>query len=342
MILAGDIGGTKTMLAVFSSSPAAGRAVDRLAPGFERDSCVVESYDSRAFAHFGEILRDFCERHRPRLRAACIGVAGPVRHNRCKATNLPWTLDGAELARLVGLGRLTLLNDLEAFGFGIDVLRADEMAELQPGVPGAAGNRAIIAAGTGLGEAGLYWDGRAHRPFATEGGHADFAPTDECELGLLRFLQRAHGRVSWERVVSGPGLIDLYRYLRQSGEIAIEGEPPEIAVEMQQEDPGSVISRHAAAGKSVLCARTLELFVKLYAAEAGNLALKLMATGGLFIGGGIAPKNLHWMESATFIESFRAKGRMRPLLEAMPVRVVLNQQTALLGAARHAALAAAG
>ncbi len=234
--------------------------------------------------------------------------------------------------------RPTLLNDLEAIGYGIDVLRPDEIVELQAGVPGAAGNRAVIAAGTGLGEAGLYWDGAVHRPFATEGGHADFAPTDERELALLRFLQRAHGRVSWERVVSGPGLIDLYRYLRQSGEIARAGEPPEIVVEMQQEDPGSVISRHAAAGTSVLCARTLELFVRLYAAEAGNLALKLMATGGLFIAGGIAPRNLRWMESETFIESFRAKGRMRPLLEAMPVRLILNDQVALLGAARHAAM----
>ena len=213
MILAGDIGGTKTMLAVFSASPAAGRGADRRAPGFERDSGVVETYDSRDFAHFDEILRDFCARHRPQLRAACIGVAGPVRKNRCSATHLPWTIDGAELARSLGLGGCALLNDLAAVGYGIDVLREDEIEELQAGAPGASGNRAVIAAGTGLGEAGLFWDGAAHRPFATEGGHADFAPQDELEIGLLRFLQQEREPVSWERVVSGPGLVSIFRFL---------------------------------------------------------------------------------------------------------------------------------
>jgi glucokinase len=260
-----------------------------------------------------------------------------VRENRCTATNLPWTLDGGELARSLGLAELVLLNDLEAVGYGIDVLRADEILELQSGAARAAGNRAVIAAGTGLGEAGLYWDGSAHRPFATEGGHADFAPADERELDLHRFLLREHGRVSWERAVSGPGLVSLYRYLRQNGEIASAGEPPGIAAEMQRGDPAAVISRLAAAGESALCVRALELFVKLYGAEAGNLALKTMATGGLYIAGGIARKNLDWLAGAIFIEAFRAKGRMRPLLEAMPVRVILNDATALVGAARHAA-----
>lgn len=334
MILAGDIGGTKTRLALFAAAP------DR--PGFDRDSGLVASYDSRAFAGLEEILRDFRQRQPQELTAACIGIAGPVRENRCVATNLPWVVDGGELARALGLGELTLLNDLEAVGYGIDLLRTDELVELQAGVPGAigaTGNRAVIAAGTGLGEAGLFWDGAAHRPFATEGGHADFAPGDELEIALLHYLQLEHGRVSWERVVSGPGLVHIYRFLRQRGEIDLAGEPPGLAAEMQQGDPGEVISRYAAGGQSALCARTLELFVKLYAAEAGNLALKLMATGGLYIGGGIAPKNLAWMESEIFIESFRAKGRMRPVLEAMPVRILLNSQTALLGAAR---LAAAG
>ena len=329
MILAGDIGGTKTTLALFASR--------REPPGFERDPGAVETYDSRAYARFDGIVQDFCDRHRPKLRAGCIGIAGPVRANRCAATNLPWTLDGGELARDLGLGELTLLNDLEAVGYGLDLLRADEICELQAGAADPVGNRAVIAAGTGLGEAGLFWDGIAHRPFATEGGHADFAPKNELEIELLRFLQREHGRVSWERVVSGPGLIDLHRFLSQSGRFALADEPPEIAGEIQQGDPAAAISRHAAAGKSALCARTLELFLELYAAEAGNLALKLMATGGLYVGGGIAPKNLDWLASGTFIEAFCAKGRMRPVLESIPVRVVLNEQTALLGAARHAA-----
>ena len=333
MILAGDIGGTKTTLAVFAAGGDA--------PGFDRDSAIVETYDSRAFPHFSIILRDFFDRHRPQLRAACIGVAGPVRKNRCQATNLPWTVDGAELAPVAGLGRLHLLNDLEAIGFGIDVLRADELAELQAGAPDAAGNRAVIAAGTGLGEAGLFWDGAAHRPFATEGGHADFAPQDELELGLLRFLQAEHGRVSWERVVSGPGLVNLVRFLRDSQPAgAPAGEAlgrDGMAEAMAAEDPAAWISTRARSGESPLCARALDLFVRLYGAEAGNLALKTMATGGLYIGGGIAVKNLDWMRRGSFVEAFCAKGRMRPLLEAMPVRVVLNQQAALLGAARHAA-----
>lgn len=329
MILAGDIGGTKTALALFARR--------REFPGFARAPAILATYDSRAFSGFDEILHDFCDRHRPKLRAGCIGIAGPVRANRCAATNLPWTLDGGELARALGLGELTLLNDLEAVGYGIDLLRADEIRELQAGADDPVGNRAVIAAGTGLGEAGLFWDGFAHRPFATEGGHADFAPRNELEIELLRFLQREHGRVSWERVVSGPGLSDIYRFLSQSGAFALADEPPEISGEMQQGDPAAAISRHAAAGKSALCARTLELFVELYAAEAGNLALKLMATGGLYIGGGIVPKNLDRIVGDTFVESFCAKGRMRPLLESIPVRVLLNEQTALLGAARHAA-----
>ncbi len=329
MILAGDIGGTKTALALFARR--------REFPGFNRESAILATYDSRAFSRFDEILRDFCERQRPNLAAGCIGIAGPVRNNRCRATNLPWTVDGAELAHSLGLRELRLINDLEAVGYGIDVLQPDELAELQAGAPGAAGNRAVIAAGTGLGEAGLFWDGAVHRPFATEGGHADFAPSDEREIDLLRFLQHEYGRVSWERVVSGPGLVHLYRFLRQRGETAFAGEPSGIGEEMQQGDPGEVISRWAASGRSELCARTLELFFKLYAVEAGNLALKMMATGGLYLGGGIAPKNLDRIVGDAFIGSFCAKGRMRPLLESIPVRVLLNEQTALLGAARRAA-----
>jgi len=330
MILAGDIGGTKTTLAAF----AAGAAT---ASGWDRDAVTLESYASRDYADFGEILEAFLERHRPAVEACCLGVAGPVLDNRCSATNLPWIVDGAALAARLQLDAAGLLNDLEAVGFGIDVLRPDEVLELQAGASGARGNRAVIAAGTGLGEAGLFWNGAAHSPFASEGGHGDFAPGDELEIGLLRFLLREHEHVSWERVVSGPGLVNLYRFLQQGGEIVRTAEPPELAGEMEGGDPGAVISKYAAAGTSPLCARTLALFVKLYGAEAGNLALKMMATGGLYIGGGIAAKNLDWMKSAPFIEAFRAKGRMRPLLEAMPVRILLNDQTGLLGAARRAA-----
>jgi glucokinase len=333
MILAGDIGGTQTTLALFVES-------SRRSPGFERDGAIVERYASGGFASFDAILGDFFGRHRAPLAAACIGIAGPVRENRCVATNLPWTIDGAELARLVGLDEFRLLNDLEAVGYGIDVLEPAEILELQAGSPaaprGGGGNRAVIAAGTGLGEAGLFWDGRRWHPFATEGGHADFAPRDELEVALLRFLQRDHERVSWERLLSGPGLVNLYRFLVHSAG-SPSAEPPSLIDEMRTGDPAAAIARHAAAGTSALAARALELFVRLYGAEAGNLALKLMATGGLYIGGGIAPKNLPFLQTGEFLEAFLAKGRMRPLLEAMPVRVLLDSRTALLGAARCAA-----
>ncbi len=330
MILAGDIGGTQATLALF--------AVRRgIAPGLRPEAALVERFNSRDYAQFGDLLQDFCARHRPRVMAACLGIAGPVRANRCTATNLPWTVDGAGIAGFLGLSEVPLLNDLEALGFGIDLLQPREIFELQAGAPGAQGHRAVIAAGTGLGEAGLFWDGATHRPFASEGGHADFAPRDELEIALLRFLLRQHERVGWERVVSGPGLANIYRFLLDAA-TARGDEPESWTVDFSSGDPAAAISQHAASGESALCVQTLELFVRLYGAEAGNLALKTMATGGLYIGGGIAPKNLAWMRQGAFLEAFRAKDRMRPLLEAMPVRVLLNEQTALLGAARYAAL----
>lgn len=334
MILAGDIGGTKTTLAVFSLRSGAPH-------GWEREPAALETYASRDHATFGELLEAFLAQYTPAVAACCVGVAGPVVGSRCAATNLPWIVDGAELATRLRLDTAAVINDLEAVGFGLEVLRPDEILELQAGaspVPALHGNRAVIAAGTGLGEAGLFWDGSRHRPFGTEGGHADFAPSDEPGIGLLRFLMGEHARVSWERVVSGPGLVNIYRFLRQSGELALDGEPPELAVEMASGDPGAAISKYATTGTSPLCARALELFVQLYGAEAGNLALKMMATGGLYIGGGIAPKNLDAMRSGAFVEAFRAKGRMRPLLEAMPVRLILEPRTALFGAAQCAAL----
>ena len=333
MILAGDIGGTKTTLALFAS--AAGPHGPP--PGFDRAAAIIETFASRDFASFDALLGDFLARHRPPLVAGCIGIAGPVRQNRCTATNLPWIVDGAALAHRLGLRALALVNDLEAIGCALDLLAPHEICELQAGEPGAAGNRAVIAAGTGLGEAGLFWDGSLWHPFATEGGHADFAPKDDLEVALLRFLQRDQERVSWERLLSGPGLANLYRFLIDA-EGGASSEPPGLAEEMAAGDPAAAIAKYAAAGRSATCARAIELFVRLYGAESGNLALKMMATGGLYIGGGIAPKNLPFLQTGSFLEAFRAKGRMRPLLEAMPVRVVLNPQAALLGAARYAAM----
>ncbi|HEX7124294.1 MAG TPA: glucokinase, partial [Thermodesulfobacteriota bacterium] len=202
-----------------------------------------------------------------------------------------------------------------------------------PGVRGAGGNQAIIAAGTGLGETGLYWDGSKHHPFATEGGHADFAPRDELEIELLRYLLRELDRVSVERVVSGPGLYRIYRFLRDTG----RGEEPVwLAEALRRGDPPRVVSEAALAGRSGLCAQALDLFVSLYGAEAGNLALKTMATGGVFVAGGIAPRIVEKLKDGRFMEAFVAKGRLESILAAIPVRVILNDTAALLGAARYA------
>jgi glucokinase len=322
MILGGDIGGTKTILARFE-------------PGRPTVPVVEETYASRDHASFDHIVRAFVARHRPRVTRAGVGVAGPVKDGRCEATNLPWTVDGRELARDLGLERATLLNDLEALAHGVARLGPEDLFELNPGAREAPGNRAVIAAGTGLGEAGLFWDGRTWHPFGTEGGHTDFAPRDELEIELLRFLLKEHARVSWERLVSGMGLVNVYRFFRDTGR---EEEPPWLAEAMRAGDPGAVISQHARDGRSPLCARTVELFVALYGAEAGDLALKLMARGGVYVGGGVAAKNLDRLRAGAFMARFTAKGRLRSIVETIPVRVVLNQRTGLLGAAQAALL----
>jgi glucokinase len=244
-------------------------------------------------------------------------------------------VDSDLVARELGLKSVGLINDLEANAWGIAVLEAKDLVVLNEGAADASGNAAIISAGTGLGEAGLYWDGKQHRPFATEGGHTDFAPRSRLEMDLLEYLLKEFQRVSYERVVSGPGLLNIYRFLRDAG----RGEEPGwLARRMRGEDPAAVISRAALDGESDLCAQALDLFVSMYGAEAGNLALKVMATGGVFLGGGIAPRIIRKLEEPAFLNAFTAKGRMKPLLQAMPVRVILNDKTALLGAARFATL----
>jgi glucokinase len=217
------------------------------------------------------------------------------------------------------------------------MLAPGDFVTLNQGVPDAVGNAAVIAAGTGLGEAGLYWDGLQHRPFAGEGGHSSFAPSDPLQVELLSFLSHEFGHVSWERVLSGPGLHNIYRFLRDTG----RGEEPDwLTREMQQHDPPAVISQVALAGTSTLCRQALDLFVTLYGAEAGNLALKIMAIAGVYVGGGIAPKIIRKLTDSTFIHAFAAKGRLKPLLQAIPVRIIMNDRVALLGAARFATLQA--
>ncbi|HEU4401441.1 MAG TPA: glucokinase [Candidatus Polarisedimenticolia bacterium] len=323
MILAGDIGGTRTRLALFEAEGRGPAQVDG------------ETFASREHGGLAEIVAKFLAGRPGRVSRACFGIAGPVRDGRCETTNLPWVVDARDLARDLRIESARLINDLEANAYGLAALRPEDFAVLHTGEPDPAGNAALIAAGTGLGEAGLFWDGRRHRPFATEGGHGDFAPRDDLEIDLLRYLKRDQGHVSWERVLSGPGLHAIYLFLRDGGH---GDETPWVAERLRREDPAAVIATAAIEGRSALCGRALDLFVALYGAEAGNLALKVMATGGVYVGGGIAPRILARLKGSGFMDAFLDKGRMRPLLERMPVRIILNDAAALLGAARCAVL----
>ena len=317
--LAGDIGGTKTRLALVEIA------------GVRVNIVHEASYPSSEYATFEALLGGFLATAESPSHAA-FGIAGPVQGRKVQTTNLPWLIDAEALKARFGFD-CALLNDLEATAAGIPALDEADLLTLQAGAPNASGNAAVIAAGTGLGEAGLYWDGRRHQPFATEGGHASFCPADELEMTFFLYLQQQFGHVSWERVVSGMGLLSLYHFLCMYRHAEV---PQWLLDEMQNGDAAAAISSAALVGKDELCVETLQRFVRLYGAEAGNLALKTMSRGGLYLGGGIAPKILPLLRDGAFIEAFLNKGRMRPLLEAMPVRVILNDRAALLGAALRA------
>jgi len=319
--LAGDIGGTKTHLALVEVG------------GVRVKIAHEASYPSRDHSTFEALLGEFLASLDTPAHAV-FGIAGPVRGRVAQITNLPWRIDADALQRQFGFAHCTLLNDLEATAYGLPALGADDLLTLQAGAPDAGGNAAVIAAGTGLGEAGLFWDGQCHQPFATEGGHASFSPGDELEMSLLRYLQQRHRHISWERVVSGTGLLSLYEFLCLYHRVAA---PQWLAEEMRGGDAAAVIAGAALSGRDKICIKTLDWFVRLYGAEAGNLALKVMSKGGLYLGGGIAPKILPLLQEGAFLDAFLNKGRMRPLLEAMPVKVILNERAALFGAALRAA-----
>jgi glucokinase len=323
VILAGDIGGTNARLALLEV------VKGRLA--FIKE----QTFASREEPGLESALRKFVASAHYPIAQACVGVAGPVRQGRCEATNLPWIIDAQTLARQLHLPQVGLINDLEAKAHGVAELEDKDFEVLNPGNPDPQGNCAVIAAGTGLGQVGMFKQGAGAelRPFASEGGHADFAPRNRLEMGLLEYLLKRHARVSAERVVSGQGLVNIYHYLKDTGPAE---EPPWLAEQMRLQDPAAMISQNALEGRSPLCMQALDLFVALYGAEAGNLALKLMATGGVYLGGGIAPRIIAKLREPAFMNAFTAKGRMKPLLQAMPVRVILNPKTALLGAARYA------
>jgi len=323
MILAGDIGGTNARLAYFQ--PQNGR--------FQLVSERV--FPSRDHRGLGEIVTQFLDESGTRPEAACFGIAGPVRNGRVETSNLPWVIEQSVLANQIHLAATLLINDLEASAWGIGALGTEDLVTLNPGAGSVAGNQAVVAPGTGLGEAGLFWDGSRHHVFACEGGHTDFAPQGELQIELLRYLTKRFGHVSYERILSGPGLVNVYEFLCASG---CAQETPTLAAAMQSGDPAAAISRAALSGDDPLAAKALDLWIAVYGAEASNLALKIMSTGGLFLAGGISPKILPRLKASLFMEAFLDKGRMRPLVEAMPVHVVTNEKAGLLGAARCAAV----
>ena len=325
MILAGDIGGTKTNLGLFEG--AANRPL----------KVRGQSFASRDYPGLLPILEIFLASERRAIQAACFGIAGPVRANRVETANLPWTVAGADIANRFRIPRVELVNDLVAMAEGIPALGPEELAAIQTGTPDPDGNAALVAAGTGLGVAILAArDGRLV-PLPSEGGHSDFAPGNDDEIALWQSLRNRFGHVSVERVVSGPGLANIYDHLRSSG----APEPPELAAALAAGDRAKVIAEWGAGGRSALCARALEMFLRSYGAAAGNVALLGLATRGVYLGGGIAPKLLALLQRGDFLDGFHDKGRYRGLLETIPVSVILNAETALLGAARSAVVLAA-
>lgn len=317
MILAGDVGGTKTLLALYEDA------------GGPPSPVLAETYRSGEFPSLEDLLRHFLDRApRVTLRAACFAVAGPVLDGRSKPTNLPWELDERRLAAALNT-RVKLLNDLEGAAHGLFSVAPDQLEVLQPGVK-RQGNMALIAAGTGLGEAIVVRAGERCHVVASEGGHADFAPRTDREIELLRYLRHAYGRVSYERVLSGPGLHNIYRFLRDSG---LAPEPDWLRERLATGDPSAVISDVALAAGHPLCTAALELFVSVYGAEAGNLALRALALGGVFVAGGIAPKMLAALRGGSFVNAFADKGRLADLLRSIRVSVVMDPRLTLMGAA---------
>ncbi|MES2122915.1 MAG: glucokinase [Chlamydiota bacterium] len=319
MFIAGDVGGTKVHLACYEE-------------GTPLRSTFDEKYASRDFSDFPSLIQQFLSRfEHGQLRSATFGIAGPVKNGVCQATNLPWIISAEKLQKDLGIPQVFLINDLEANAWGLKCLGKDELFELNKGEENV-GNQALISAGTGLGEAGLYWNGKSHLPFACEGGHCDFSPTSEEEIDLLRYLKGQFEHVSFERLLSGNGIYQLYRFFVDTQR---EKENPTIASSASKE-PQRLVFEQATTQKCPASTRACQLFARIYGAEAGNLALKLLATGGVYVGGGIAPRFLSFLqENDCFMKAFTAKGRFTSILKAIPVKIVLNDQTALLGAARY-------
>jgi glucokinase len=321
MILAGEIGATRTRLAAFQKE------------GSRLQMVVEKTYMSHEHSGLSEIITAFIMTEGIGVHQACFGVAGPVRRGRCEVLNLGWIIDSRDLAKQLKLDAVGMLNDLEAYAYGIDGLDSKDLVTLNEGSEDAEGNRAVISARTGLGVAGLYWDGFRHHPFAGEGGHTDFGPRNILETELLAYLQKKYGRISYERIVSGLGIKNIYDFLRD----ARKAEEPQWLKDQMAAAPDApaLISELAAEGKAAICSQTMKMFVSIYGAQTGNVALSFWATGGIFLGGSVAAKNLSLMKDPIFMQSFLDKGRMASLLKEMPITIVLNDDAGLIGAARY-------
>jgi glucokinase len=321
MILAGDIGGTNARLAYFQTQNGNLRLI------------AEHIFPSREYNGLGEIVSKFLKESNARPEVACFGIAGPVHNGRVETSNLPWIIEQSRLAQQIQLPATLLINDLEANAWGIGALSPEDLTPLNQ-VSLAVGNQAVIAPGTGLGEAGLFWNGSQHEVFACEGGHADFAPQGDLQIDLLRFLADRYGHVSYERILSGPGLVNVFEFLCKRGRGTL---PAGFDSQAADGNAAAAISNAALNGTNPVAVAALDLWISVYGAEAGNLALKTMATGGIFLSGGISPKILPKLLGPTFMNAFLQKGRLRPLLEGIPVQVITNEKAGLLGAARCAA-----
>ena len=318
MVLAGDIGGTKTHLGLFRR-------------GKQRPVLkVLETYASQKAPNLENVLDDFCNKHRVPPDNACFGIAGPVKNGRCKATNLPWDVSERRIKHRFGWDQVRLINDLTATAYAVPLLTKGELFPLNQQKRTKGENLGLIAPGTGLGMALLVWGDGHYMPVPSEGGHSDFAPSNDVEVALWQYLHQRVGHVSVERVLSGPGLFIIYCWLKYTGQSA---EPTWLAQRMNQDDPAKVISQAALVEKEPLCVKTLDLFVSILGAAAGNLALTGLTKGGIYLGGGICPKILPKLQEDMFMYAFTNKGRFKGLLQEMPVHVILNDKAALLGAA---------
>lgn len=318
IILAGDIGGTKTSLGLFLK----GKARPLLK--------VIETYSSRGTLKLENIIERFLEKHHVSIESACFSIAGPVVNGRCKTTNLPWDVSEARIKGLFRWERVRLINDLTATAQGLPLLNSRELVYLNRARSRKGQNLGLIAPGTGLGKALLIYQEDRYISVSSEGGHADFSPNNEDEVKLWQYLHKRLGHVSIERVLSGPGLLNIYSWMKDSGRYR---EPAWLAREIKETDSARVITEAAINEKNPLCIAALNMFVSILGAVSGNLALTGMTTGGIYLGGGIPPKILSVLEGGPFMKAFTNKGRFKDLLEQIPVRVILNERTALLGAA---------